>query len=177
MKPSTRIAMVLFVIVFSLALDQITKYVAHEHLPRNQIWGQYLGDSFRIQYATNTGAFLGLGNNLPEDVRFWLFNVFTSVVIAAIFAYVLLARQMGFYESLAFALLVSGGIGNLIDRMFRDGVVVDFMNMGIGNLRTGIFNVADVAIMAGIFLLLTFKLFEREPKDDEKEDAVERAEA
>jgi signal peptidase II len=175
-KSPTRIAMVLFVIVIILALDQATKFYAHEYLiddpPRS-----YAGDMFRIQYATNTGAFLGLGNTLPENARFWLFNVFTSVVIAAIFVYVLAAKQMLFFETLAFALLVSGGFGNLIDRMFRDGIVVDFMNMGIGNLRTGIFNIADVAIMAGIFLLLTFKLFEREPKEEKEENAVERAEA
>jgi signal peptidase II len=175
-KSSTRIAVILFVIVFILALDQTTKFYAHAHLiddpPRS-----YAGDTFRIQYATNTGAFLGLGNNLPAGTRFWLFNIFTSVVIAAIFVYVLAAKQMLFFETMAFALLVGGGIGNLIDRMFRGGIVVDFMNMGFGNLRTGIFNVADVAIMAGIFLLLTFKLFEREPKEQKEENAVERAEA
>jgi len=50
-------------------------------------------------------------------------------------------------------MLAAGGVGNLIDCFYRDGAVVDFMNAGIGSLRTGIFNVADVQIMAGAVLL------------------------
>ena len=61
----------------------------------------------------------------------------------------------------AFSLVAAGGIGNLIDRIFRQGRVVDFMNMGITvnqfPLRTGIFNVADVAIMAGLFLIIAIE--------------------
>ncbi len=159
--------------VACLALDQATKYYAVQSL-QDQPIQRYLGDTIRIQFATNTGAFLGLGNALPENVRFWLFNVFTSVVIVGIFVYVLAASRMKAAESIAFALLISGGIGNLIDRITRDGLVVDFMNMGLGKIRTGIFNVADVGIMAGIFLLLTYKLFESEP---EKEESGEHAEA
>ncbi len=161
-----------------IALDQATKYYAVQSLKGTPIQ-HYLGDTIRIQYATNTGAFLGLGNALPGHVRFWLFNVFTSLVIVGIFVYVLVASRMKMFESIAFALLVSGGIGNLIDRVANGGHVVDFMNLGIGKLRTGIFNVADMAIMAGIFLLLTYKLFESEPEetDSEEEKSVERAEA
>jgi signal peptidase II len=59
---------------------------------------------------------------------------------------------------LAFAMVAAGGIGNLIDRIFREGRVVDFMNMGITlkqfSIRTGIFNVADLAIMAGLFMII-----------------------
>ncbi len=177
-KPSSRIALVLFIMTACLALDQVTKYYAVQNLQWEPV-KKYLGDTFRIHYATNTGAFLGLGNALPENVRFWVFNVFTGVVITGIFVYVLAASRMKVVESVAFALLVSGGIGNLIDRVVRGGYVVDFMNMGIGKLRTGIFNVADVAIMAGIFLLLTYKFFESDPEesDSEKEKNVERAEA
>jgi len=168
----------MFVMVVCLALDQTTKYYAFENL-QGKPMESYMGDTFRIQYATNTGAFLGLGNALPENVRFWLFNVFTGVVVAGIFVYLLMASKMKAIESVAFALLVSGGIGNLIDRVMRGGYVVDFMNMGIGKLRTGIFNVADMAIMAGIFLLLTYKFFEKDPEepDSEKEENVEHAEA
>ena len=162
-KPSSRIALILFIMVAILAVDQATKYYAVQSL-QGESTQRYLGDTLRIQFATNTGAFLGLGNALPENVRFWLFNVFTSVVIVGIFVYVLAASRMKALESIAFALLISGGIGNLIDRIMRDGIVVDFLNMGVGKLRTGIFNVADVGIMAGIFLLLMFKLFESEPE-------------
>ncbi len=51
------------------------------------------------------------------------------------------------------ALLLAGAVGNLIDRLRFDGLVIDFMNLGVGGLRSGIFNVADMAIMAGALLL------------------------
>ena len=52
-------------------------------------------------------------------------------------------------------LLVSaGGVGNLVDCIVRNGHVIDFMNLGLGPVRTGIFNVADVQIMVGLGLLL-----------------------
>jgi signal peptidase II len=164
--------------VACLGLDQATKYYAFENLQYEPM-KSYLGDTFRIHYATNTGAFLGLGNALPENVRFWLFNVFTGIVVSGIFVYLLLASKMKAVETIAFALLVSGGIGNLIDRVMRGGYVVDFMNMGIGKLRTGIFNIADMAIMAGIFLLLTYKFFEKDPEatNKDKEQGVDHAEA
>ena len=51
------------------------------------------------------------------------------------------------------ALFVAGGASNLVDRIAY-GVVVDFMNVGIGPLRSGIFNVADMAIVLGVFILV-----------------------
>ena len=52
------------------------------------------------------------------------------------------------------ALIVAGGLGNLYDRVFEGGAVTDFLNVGVGPLRTGIFNVADVAIVAGVLLMM-----------------------
>ena len=52
--------------------------------------------------------------------------------------------------------MISGGFSNLYDRITNHGGVVDFMNMGVGSLRTGIFNVADMAIMAGVLLLVIY---------------------
>lgn len=54
----------------------------------------------------------------------------------------------------AWSLVLSGGLGNLVDRIINDGRVIDFMNIGIGSLRTGIFNVADVCITVGVVVLI-----------------------
>jgi signal peptidase II len=64
-------------------------------------------------------------------------------------------------------LLAAGGIGNLIDRILRDGAVIDFMNLGIGPVRTGIFNVADVQIMAAVAIFVFFKEPPALPKGEE----------
>ena len=79
--------------------------------------------------------------------------------------------------NVASALVIGGGIGNLIDRIYNGGYVVDFMNMGINHIisfipRTGIFNVADIWIMLGAALLL----FAPDFKDKEKEEPKEASE-
>ena len=73
--------------------------------------------------------------------------------IAAIFS-----STFGWREHVLLACLLGGGLSNLIDRAYHQGAVSDFLNIGIGKLRTGVFNVADVLIMAGAFGLLILTL-------------------
>jgi signal peptidase II len=73
--------------------------------------------------------------------------------------FVLFSREMDRFSVVAAALIIGGGFSNLLDRLYNDGLVVDFMNAGIGPVRTGIFNLADVAIMAGSGMLVTWSLF------------------
>lgn len=63
---------------------------------------------------------------------------------------------MGIMKVFSLALLFSGGIGNIIDRILFDRHVTDFMNLGFLNIRTGIFNVADICVTAGAIGLLLF---------------------
>ena len=72
---------------------------------------------------------------------------------------------------IGFALILAGGVGNLIDRVLNDGRVVDFMNVGIGRLRTGVFNVADMALMAGVGLVLVVGLLSKEERHQESADS------
>jgi signal peptidase II len=136
------------------------------HWLRDAPTSSYLGDTFRLTYIENHGAFLGMGSNWPDEVRFLAFVVVSALLVFAALGVVvqrLVARaeagdgKQRLWMDLSVLgplLVVSGGIGNLIDRAQRDGAVVDFMNLGVGSLRTGIFNVADVAIMAGLFAWL-----------------------
>lgn len=66
---------------------------------------------------------------------------------------------------ISLSLLLGGGVGNLIDRVFNEGRVIDFMNIGIGSLRTGVFNVADIAISCGAVWLcaISFKASKKKP--------------
>lgn len=136
----------------SIALDQVTKVLATDAF-KGQPTLSYLGDSFRFQYATNEGAFLSLGGNLPPNVRFWLLTVGVGALLLAITVHAL-RNPVDAANLSGYALIVSGGFSNWIDRARFGGVVVDFMNMGLGSLRTGVFNVADLAILAGIGVLL-----------------------
>jgi len=152
---ATRSRWILPALVFCscLGCDQWTKRLATEHLKQTPPT-PYLADTLRIQYAENSGAFLGAGGGLPAQQRFWLFVVVNAVVLIAIPAVLAAKTDLGRPQMFSIALLLAGGIGNLIDRVFHDGLVIDFLNMGIGSLRTGIFNVADMAIMAGFALLI-----------------------
>jgi signal peptidase II len=60
-------------------------------------------------------------------------------------------------------LIISGGIGNLLDRVFNQGKVIDFIILSIGNIHTGIFNIADFYITSGVLLLIIFELFTKIP--------------
>lgn len=138
-----------------IVVDQATKLVAIATL-RDAPPIIFAGDLFRLQYAENKGAFLSLGANLSDGARFWLLTVFNCAIIALMSYLLIFRRPPHAAVTLALACIVAGGVGNLIDRMFRGGIVVDFMNVGIGGLRSGIFNVADLAIVAGFLLFVAF---------------------
>jgi signal peptidase II len=136
--------------------DQATKRVAAEVLKGTETLS-YLGDIFRLTYAENSGAFLGLGGGWPKPVRWLVFTGAALAVVAASAGWVVAQLRRPQHDALAvwaMVLIASGGMGNLVDRVLREGRVIDFMNLGLGPVRTGIFNVADVQIMVGLALLL-----------------------
>ncbi|MCC8425332.1 signal peptidase II [Mucilaginibacter sp. UR6-11] len=133
-----------------ISADRVTKQLAKEHLMFSQP-RSYFHDTFRFEYAENTGAALSFGDELPKTASFWLLSMVPLVVLAVFFGYVMKhLNRFGNFKLFCFALIIAGGVGNVIDRIIYDRRVTDFMNMGIGDLRTGIFNVADVCITAGV---------------------------
>lgn len=181
MSRAWRTVAVLAAVTACVTLDQYTKVLAIRHLApmRAIVWGFPAdwspNDLFHLTYAENEGAFLGFGGRLPDGARFWLLTGLNFAILAVVAGIVAFRRQIDTSTICALALILSGGVGNLIDRLFRDGRVVDFMNMGIGSLRTGVFNVADVAIMAGLFLILfaeIIRIFHRPPVEEKNEEAA-----
>jgi len=155
-----KIAIIVAIVAAVLVVDLGTKELAQRRLPGRET-RQLLGDTIRIGYVENTGVFLSLGHALSPELRFWLFVVGVGVVLATLLALTLLDHRFHLPEVVAVASIVGGGVGNLVDRIQLDGSVRDFLNVGIGSLRTGIFNVADMAITFGGVALLLFPLFRR----------------
>lgn len=160
MKYKKRIILIVSILLVSVILDQATKWMAIAWLKDGPPI-IYLNNMFRLQYAENTGAFLGLFGTLSETVRSFLLVGFNSVILIIVSAYLLLSRDLSRIVVIALALILSGGIGNLYDRVVYGGYVVDFMNLGLPWVsirgwepRTGIFNIADMAIMAGLGLMI-----------------------
>jgi signal peptidase II len=136
-----------------LILDQWTKQLAVGWV-RGQPPRIYVGGIFRIEYAENSGAFLSLGAALPQEMRFWIFVVAVGGFLAGAAWVLFRDRRLDRMTAFSLSIILGGGIGNLIDRAVRPNHgVVDFLNLGIGNFRTGIFNIADMAIMLGVILL------------------------
>jgi signal peptidase II len=140
------------IVVACVACDQGAKRLAEAHLaPGERI--SLLGDTVRLELAHNAGAFLSLGSALPEHVRAYLFTWGVGLVVLGVLVAALRARTPP-RTTVAAALAAAGGLGNLWDRIASGGWVVDFLNVGVGPLRTGIFNVADVFLTAAVAILL-----------------------
>jgi signal peptidase II len=138
-----------------VSLDQYTKYLA-DHYLKNQESISYFHDFFVLTYSINHGAFLGLGSNLPENIRTLIFSLLVSIFLIGFSIYVLREKKFTHWHHFACGLVISGGGSNLYDRITNNGGVTDFMVMSLGPLHTGIFNVADIAIMAGAILLVFY---------------------
>lgn len=147
------VMMVFLTLLSCVGCDQATKTVAREHLPRNEIMS-FAGDIVRLQYVENKGAFLGMGDSLSRKAREIIFTMGAGVIVVVLLGYLFVTSSMVPTTTMALSLMCSGGLGNVIDRVAYDGHVIDFLNLGVGGFRTGIFNIADVAIMAGMLLLV-----------------------
>jgi len=146
------VIVVMVAIMATIGCDRVTKHAATTMLA-GQPDHSYLADTVRLGYVENTGGFLSLGAGWPPAVRTSFFTVVTGIVLLAL-AVVVIKRRRDQWSDLGCALFLAGGVSNWIDRIAR-GSVVDFLNVGVGTVRTGVFNVADVAIMLGaaIFVL------------------------
>ncbi len=148
-----RLLLLFIVLGASVGCDQATKQIANATL-KGEPMRSYLGDTFRFTWATNEGAFLSLGANLPDGLRFAILTVAVGLLLLGIVVFTATSKILDASQVSGYAMIAGGGLSNWLDRARNDGAVVDFMNMGIGRLRTGVFNVADLAIIAGIVFLL-----------------------
>ncbi len=158
-----RLSLVAAIVALTVALDQITKAMAQAWLPPHTL--QLLGDTVRLALSENVGAFLSLGASLSPALRFWIFTVASGGMLLIVALYLVSSDELPPDVVVALSFVVGGGVGNLIDRITREGRVVDFLNFGIGNLRTGILNVADIFITFGALYVMWAAL--RSGRDDE----------
>jgi len=160
-----KIILILFVSVLCIGCDQTSKFAAKNLIEPDTVIS-LLGDTVRLQLANNEGAFLSMGSTLPDEWKFWIFIVLTAISLMVLLIYYLLSKSLSLLTSLSLSLIISGGLSNLTDRIIHQGIVVDFLNFGIGNLRTGILNIADIIITLGTFLMLySFLVKEKDYND------------
>jgi signal peptidase II len=153
MRSPSKIVAIVTVLALSIGCDQLLKQIARTFLRYSPPISLF-SDFVRLQYAENKGIMLSIGASLSGETRFWIFVIGVGLLLMAMLVYVLWQREMDRIQTVALALIVSGGFGNLIDRITRDGAVTDFISIGFGVVRTAVFNLADALVFAGVFCLL-----------------------
>lgn len=153
MKQLSRLGVIAILLLGCVGCDQVSKQLVRTHVELGSSQS-FLGDTLRLTHAENPGAFLGVGASLPPLARAAIFEGMVGLIVVGLLLGALFARRLGTRNTIALTLLAASGLGNLIDRLVHDGHVTDFLNMGVGSLRTGIFNVADVVGVVGVAILL-----------------------
>ncbi|MCR4791056.1 MAG: signal peptidase II [Treponemataceae bacterium] len=143
--------------VINFGLDRLTKILATIYLKGTGLHS-YLKNIFVLVYAQNTGAFLSMGAHFPLALKYILLIVLPLLVCLAGLVWCII-KETDKFRCILFTSVLAGGIGNLVDRIFNDFSVIDFMNFGIGKLRTGILNVADLSITFGVIIFLIYDIF------------------
>ena len=163
---SQRAAHLLVLIVLTLAVagcDQLTKDLARSALVPYAPTS-YAGGLVELHLVENRGGFLSLGDRMPEPLRLAIFRWLVPglLIVLAFGAWSGSSRA----QTLGLAMILGGGLGNWVDRLSEQAAVTDFVRIALGPVQTGIFNLADVALVAGLVLLaFPWRAEETDPPD------------
>jgi signal peptidase II len=151
-----RLVAVVVVLICTVGCDQATKQLARTSLSQTGSV-TFPGSCLQFTLAENPGAFLSLGASLPQGARSAL-AVCLAAGLAFLLVYLVRALSLRWLCFLGLALIWAGGVSNLVDRVFRHGLVTDFMILRVGPIHTGVFNVAVFAVLVGMgFLAATWR--------------------
>lgn len=146
------------IIISLVIIDQISKWFANMYKPSFDV----IGDFLQIQYTENTGTIFGLMQD--TNTIFIILGVLLCVLIGIYMKYKV-PRESATEK--CFNLILAGGVGNIIDRIFR-GFVVDFISLK----WVGIFNFADSYIVIGVLFIIFMEIREifKDGEADKKSD-------
>jgi signal peptidase II len=169
MKFDKTLALPLSLSLFIIAADQAVKSFIVKNWPRS---GTHISDVFnndflQIYHVRNKAIAFSLGANVPDSLRPILFVAVPILVLGLLFWYYLKSDEFTFLQRWAVAGIIGGGLGNILDRIFRPDGVVDFISVkffGIQNLggplgflswdRWPTFNIADASVVLSCLILL-----------------------
>lgn len=150
-KRKIKFILLLLVVALNVGCDQVSKILVRKKIDYNENIS-LIKNHFTLTKVENTGAFLSIGDELPEIVRFMVLSLMPMVVLGFGLYYLFANANLPVGMQLGICFLLGGGIGNIYDRL-KFGSVTDFMHIDFGLFRTGVFNFADVSIMIGIGVL------------------------
>ena len=145
-----------------VVIDQVIKYFVSAYLqPVGSV--SVIDNLFSLTYVENKGVAFGMFS----DMR-WVFVALTSVLLAIIIFYMFRKRPKGKFFYICAALIIGGGIGNLIDRIFY-GYVIDYLSL---SFFPPVCNFADYCITAGTIMLVIYLLFFSDVLDSSKKAKI-----
>lgn len=137
---------------FIICLDQLTKIYIHTHFLEGESVS-VLQNFFSITYVQNRAAAFGFLGSLNESFRSMFFLVIPPVAAIIILLMLRATPEKDLVSVLSLSAIFGGAIGNYIDRL-RYGFVVDFLDFFYGSAHYPAFNVADIAIVTGISVMI-----------------------
>jgi len=149
---------IIFIVIAIIGLDQWTKKIIITNFSLYDSVN-IIDGFFNITYVLNPGAAFGFLAQMNERFRVIFFVVITILAIALVL-YLLYKEKNHILRRYAYALILAGAIGNLIDRV-TIGKVVDFLDFYVGRYHWPAFNVADISISCGVGLLILDMFFEK----------------
>ena len=136
--------------MFIVVTDIVTKYLAHTLIVPFRMPREIFGDAVRLTLVYNPGAAFGF--HVGPFSR-WVFLILTVLALWVLGKLYRETPPTALIRALALGLVCGGALGNLINRIWSSAGVVDFIDVGIGAARWPTFNVADVGVSIGAFLL------------------------
>jgi signal peptidase II len=152
-----RILLILFVVIVNIGCDQVSKkIVRHTIAPYQTI--VLLNNHLTVTNIENPGAFLSLGDSLSQSTKNIFLLLLPIIVLTLGLVYILAKQTIPSQTLIGLCFIIGGGIGNIFDRVVH-GSVTDFFHIQLGVLHTGIFNMADVSIVAGVLIIIIHRFF------------------
>lgn len=146
----------LLIVLLIVALDQISKYAAVKHLKAEKPY-VLIKNFFQLEYIENYGAAFGI----LQNKRIFFILTTAIVIVGIIVIFVRYSSQFNKTMNIALSMLMGGTIGNFIDRI-RLSYVIDFISVKFGNSYDfPVFNIADMFIVVGTFLIVIMVSFNR----------------
>jgi len=159
--------------------DQVSKFIIVKNWPRfdphTMIKDVFNNDLLRIVHVRNKAIAFSLGRNIPDSLRPILFVAIPLLVLGFLCWYYIRSNEFTRLQRWAVAGIIGGGLGNIIDRIFRPGGVVDFIDVkffGIfGMERWPTFNIADSSVVVCcIILFITILFASKKPTEKEQHE-------
>jgi len=144
---------IIAIVLLNIGCDQISKSVVRKNIDARETI-ELVGKNFILTKVENSGAMLGFGSELSPILKIIFLQALPVLVLLILLFRILQKSEMNKWLIFAFACVIGGGIGNLIDRIAY-GEVTDFFHIDLGGyLKTGIFNMADVSVTMGVLVIL-----------------------